>query len=33
MATHNITNTGTINIYKNTDQIINPNTEVLNNNL
>ena len=31
-TTNNITNTDTINIYNNTDQTINPNPELLNNN-
>ena len=31
-TTNNITNTGTINIYNNIDQTINPNTELLNHN-
>ena len=31
MTTINITNTGTINIYNNNEQTINPNTELLNN--
>ena len=32
MTTNNITNTGFINIYNNTDQTINPNTKLLDNN-
>ena len=31
MTTNNITNTGTINIYNKTEQIINPNPELLDN--